>query len=440
MAMPELTSCQDASSTEDSALSPFYALNYHFGMLLGVDDFATEQAHHRGKLQLHNGWLHGEGVAWGFNVTLDMERGEVRVAPGLALDAAGHEVHLEGEACLNAGEWFRVHRTDPDIVITEISPTIRQFDARVEIRHKTCLTRQVPSLMEPCTGGSGTAYSRVFETVDIRMVAGLSEERPPGPYHRLRVLMGLEEGTLPDDQEVIDRRTGILALPSGEQIAAYVDALREMAALDGIDLKPPESPDGSTATLFAAENAPPVLLADLSGIQVERTSPEGEEEQWRLVAGTVDVTVRLSHIATSTIQELLCGPALQDIGVSGAQTGPRVVPDSVQVSDTEIQFDVDADLAPAAVRLEAFSASTFDEAAGWTTHTVSGASVSADNRTVTVTLQSALPTPAMLRFIAAGRGPTPILGANLLPLEGRVGGPAAITGHGVDFVFMHQRS
>jgi hypothetical protein len=438
MATPELTSCREATSTEDSALSPFYALNYHFGMLLGVDDFATEQAHHRGKLQLHNGWLHGEGVVWGFNVTLDAERSEVRVSPGLALDAAGHELHLEGDACLNAGEWFKVHRTDPDIVITEVDATHVQFDARVEIRHKTCLTRQVPALMEPCNGGGGTAYSRVFETVDIRMVAGLAEERPPRPYHRLRVLMGLEVGAIPEDQAVIDRRSDVLALPSDQQIAAYVDALRDLAALDGIDLKPPESPDGSTATLFPAESAPPVLIANIGGIVLERTSAEGEDEQWRLVSGDVDVTVRLSHIATSTIRELLCGPPLRDIAATGTGTGPRVLAESVQVSDTQITFDVDADLAAPSVRPEAFSATIFDQATGWSTASVTGASVA--GRTITVTLQDALPTPALLRFIASGTGPTPLLGASLLPLAGRAGGPAVIADDGADFVLMHQRS
>lgn len=440
MATPDMTSCRSAAPAEDAALSPFYALHYHFGMLLGVDDFATEQAHHRGKLQLHNGWLHGEGVVWGFDVQLDMERSEVRVLPGLALDGAGHELHLEADACLHAGEWFKVHRNDPEMVVVDVEPNRKRFDARVEIRYRTCLTRQVPALSEPCAngGGTGTAYSRVFETVDIRMVPGLAPAPAARPYHRLRVLFGIEPPVLPDDQDVVDRRDAILALASGDQPAAYLDALRDFAALDGIALQPPASADGSIATLFAALNAPPVLLANLANIELELTSAEGEEEQWKLVGGEVDVTVRNSHIATSTIQELLCGPLFRDIGAGGAEAGPRVVTSSVQVSDTEISFDVDADLAPASVRPEVFSVSTFDAAAGWSTVAVTAATVA--DRTVTLTLASALPTPGLVRFIARGRGPDPILGANLVPLAGRAGGPAPAADDGIDFVLMHQRS
>jgi hypothetical protein len=190
--------------------------------------------------------------------------------------------------------------------------------------------------------------------------------------------------------------------------------------------------------LFPAENAPPVLIADIADIVIERTSGEGEEEQWRLVSGEVDVTVRLSHIATSTIQELLCGPTFQDVADGSTEAGPRVLPESVQVSDTEIRFDVDADLALTSVQPQAFSATIFDQATGWSAATVSAASVAA--RTVTVTLQDPLPTPTVLRFIASGHGPTPLLGANMAPLAGRTGGPSAPPGDGVDFVLMHQRS
>src|ERR1051325_8798065 len=103
-----------AESDELLALSPFYSLSYHFGMLLGEEDFKTEQAYHRAKMRLHNAWLHREGVVWGFDVQLDTKVGEIRVTKGLALDAAGHELHLEGDACVNVGQWFAAHRKDAD--------------------------------------------------------------------------------------------------------------------------------------------------------------------------------------------------------------------------------------------------------------------------------------------------------------------------------------
>src|SRR5437762_10569591 len=87
-------------------LNPFTALSYHFGMLLGVDDFETEQGYHRGKHALHNAWLHRDGVVWGLGVESDPVSGEIRVGPGLALDAAGNELHLDLPACLDVGRWW----------------------------------------------------------------------------------------------------------------------------------------------------------------------------------------------------------------------------------------------------------------------------------------------------------------------------------------------
>src|SRR6266540_4177168 len=74
---------------------PFTALRYHFGMLLGVDDFETEQRYQRGKMRLHNAWLHRAGIVWGLDVSADPATREIRVEPGLALDPTGRELHLD---------------------------------------------------------------------------------------------------------------------------------------------------------------------------------------------------------------------------------------------------------------------------------------------------------------------------------------------------------
>src|SRR5262249_12372520 len=95
---PTRAPCPDATSLVPPG--PWTALRIPFGMLMGVDDFETDQAYHRGKMRLHNAWLHREGVVWGVDVRLDHECGEVRVSPGLALDQSGHELHLDAEACL----------------------------------------------------------------------------------------------------------------------------------------------------------------------------------------------------------------------------------------------------------------------------------------------------------------------------------------------------
>src|SRR5262249_55535145 len=154
-------------------LSPYSALSYHFGMLLGVDDFETEQAYHRAKHRLHNAWLHREGVVWGFGVDIKTDEGEVEVKPGLALDASGHELHLEAAVCLNVEKWIEKHKDDPDIELETSDDQKKVKHAHVVMRFKACLTRQVPAFLEPCNNaGTGTAYSRVFETVEILMLPG----------------------------------------------------------------------------------------------------------------------------------------------------------------------------------------------------------------------------------------------------------------------------
>src|SRR4051812_43428320 len=97
--------------------NPYTALQFHFGMLLGVDDLEVSQAYPRGKMRLHNSWLHREGVVWGFNVRLN-ERNELAVSPGLALDAAGHELHLDREACVDLGKWYAKNKDDPAFTFT----------------------------------------------------------------------------------------------------------------------------------------------------------------------------------------------------------------------------------------------------------------------------------------------------------------------------------
>src|SRR5207253_1179931 len=79
---------------------------YHFGMLLGVADFETEYAYHRGKMRLHNGWLHGSGIVWGLDVELVDDKREIAVDPGLALDPAGRELHLDVRCCMDIAAWF----------------------------------------------------------------------------------------------------------------------------------------------------------------------------------------------------------------------------------------------------------------------------------------------------------------------------------------------
>lgn len=443
---PDLATClaTDDGLGELLPLSPFYALHYHFGMLLGVDDFETEQAYHRAKMRLHNAWLHREGVVWGFGVRVDEPRGEIRVMPGLALDAAGHELHLEADACLNVGEWFDKHKEDPGFEV-ETNGDVRTFDAHVAIRFKACLTRQVPALMEPCDNGStGTAYSRVFETLEILLLPNLAPPRVY-PYHRLRLLFGIDEpgrtegssDPTPEDQAVLDATSEIQALPTAEQAAAWLEAFHRFAALDEIDMQPATSEDGARTLLFPGQEDDPVVLANITGLTLTK-----KNNGWELSGGTVDTSVRPSHVATTTIQDLLCGLPGGAAGAgssSGGDLGPRIDPASVTISDTEIVLKVDKPLQPESVKSNVFSVTIFDATNGW----AAGASMAPPTLDATkqiITLKAVAPPIAkgLTRIIALGTGKTPLIGENHLALAGAT--TDAPAPQGADFVLMKERN
>jgi hypothetical protein len=142
-----------------------------------------------------------------------------------------------------------------------------------------------------------------------------------------------------------------------------------------------------------------------------------------LVGGAVDVSVRPSHVATATIQELLCG-RLDNAG------GPVADPASVNLDEAAgtLSFQVSAGLAAASVRIAAFSLTFFDETAGWQTAAVNSATYDDVTRTVSISFAGPLG-GTLVRFIAKGSGPEPLLGTNLAALN-----------NGNDFVHTQERS
>lgn len=307
-------------------LDPWRSLRVRFGMLLGEEDFTTIGAYHRGKGWLHNAWLHRQGVVWGFGVQLAFENREVRVLPGLALDALGRELHLDQTACLDAGAWFDEHAGDPGFVAEDV-PGGKCFTAHVIARFRPCLDRAVPAMAEPCAGDArSVTYSRVAETVELLLLPGAAPPRtkPPLPYHRLRLLFGLEPAHTDDggailqaDQDVLDVRDAILARRPAEQPTAQLEAFRRFAALDVVDLQPAPAADGDALTLVPGAEPGDVVLAEITDLKLL-----GAPGAWSMDSGTVDVTVRHAHVATATIQELLCGRLLA--GDLAAPAGRRV--------------------------------------------------------------------------------------------------------------------
>jgi hypothetical protein len=415
-------------------MNPFLALRYQFGMLLGVDDFETAQAYARGKMRLHNAWLHGAGVVWGFGVSAPPVsatdatlRGEIQVDPGLALDGHGRELHLDAAACVNVGAWYDKHKDDEGFVHAATDTGGVSFAAHIELRFRACLTRPVPAMTEPCDGGSnGTAFSRAFETVEVKLVPGPAPART-NPYHRLRLLFGVEGLTgataTPAEQGVLDELSAIAGAAAADRGAAFLAAFRRCAALDVIDLAPGKSADGTRTLLFPGAEDAPVVLADLTGVTLDPVAGGG----WTLRAVTIDPTVRPAHVATATIEELNCCA-----GAATGVDGPWIDADSVQVDDGVVTLKATRPLAAASVAPAAFAFVRFDQTAGWSALTIEKATLDAtDKLTVKLAFTPATPPTGLLRLIVRGTGTAPVLGDDLIPLGARAG-----ASDGKDFVHM----
>jgi hypothetical protein len=412
-------------------------------MLLGVDDFETIDSYHRGKMWLHSAWLHRAGTVWGLGAALSAEKDEIRVAPGLAIDGVGRELYLDRPACLDLGQWYEEHKDDPEVAdaVTVEEDGSVVFDAHVVARFKGCLARQVPALTEPCDGsGAVTAYSRVIETAELLLKPGKAPEwrTPPGalPYHRLRLLFGLEDAikdeednVVEPDREVLDALDDIRALSKEERAAACLKAFRRFSALDEMELAPAETEEGGGYSLFPeSHDKAAVPLANIYEITLAPV-----ENGWDATGGEADNTLRPVLVPTATIQELLCGGCFCELPIPEDAGGPRVDPDSVSLTENQIAFSiVESDLLEASVGVEGVSVTSFDEVEGWREEAIETVVYDEVEKTVTVTL--AEEPRELVRLIVKGTGKFPFLGTSSIPLAGATGGPPGGETNGNDFV------
>jgi len=453
---PSTSVCNESDPGRDCdaglPVDPFTALKPHFGMLLGVADFQTIDAYHRGKQWLHNAWLHRQGVVWGFEVSVDTERGEIRVSPGLAVDGLGRELFLPRPLCLNLAAWLEKHAEDDGVIeaIRELSNGRIRLDAHVVVRFRACLARQVPALMDACEGaGSSTAYSRVMESVEVLLkpdtAAAVGSETRALPYHRLRLLFGLEnpisrDGAVIDaDREVIDERNAILVLPNGEQPRAWLDALRRFAAEDAVAMGPQVSPSGDTMSQAPLAEPAELVLANLTDLTLKDATVQ---------SGDADNTVRDTLIATSTIQELLCGPPVNTVPgeLPDAPTeaedagGPRIDTDSVVLEEGELLMDHEGPrlLANSLTADVSVFVALYDANTGWVNLGIGDIVYDRDQKRISVPLPGA-PAAGLFRVLVKGSGLTPVLGRRgqqRIPLAGAIGGDAGGPVEGNDFIHM----
>lgn len=407
--------------------SPDCAVNYHFGQLLGVEDFRADQGFHIGHQRRHQRLLHGWGVVWGLAVSFVAETRELRVAPGHALDRQGRDLVVAAAQCMSLPAWWAKHRDD-EIFAGIPNKDDATFDADVIACYRSCLTRPVPALADPCTAsgsagqaGSDMAYSRICETVQLYLVPRMdpapAAQPGPGPYHLLRLLLGLDEvavdadgDPLPDDAWLAGRLADIAALPAADAAAATADLWQAVIAraaaattdtrLAAVWSPPDQLPDGS-----GTASGDCLVLARLSDIHVfpGETGPSA-------TVGGIDMDRRMTLLPSQTLQAALLRPG---VAAAAAPAGPVLVADGLAVAGTDLQLTFNRPLAAASVTAQAFAAAEFDAATGWSAFTPGVPAYDDASRSVTLPLDRA-PTGARVRVTVRGAGPTPLLGADFV--------------------------
>ena len=431
---------------------PFTDLAVQFGMLLGVADFDALAANPRGKMRLHNAWLHGQGVSWGYPVTVDNTSRELQVGPGLALDAVGHELYLPVMSCLDLGAWFDTTSANQGAlnVVTNKDGSVT-FDAYVVVRFAACLAQPVPAMASPCEGSaSGTAYSRVNETVELLLMPNQAPDRQV-TFPELRALLGVPAAGQPD-QAVQNALAAIAALPEAKRGQGWLDQLRIILAGEIAALKPPgyTNAQAGSSLVFPVDEPADVVLAQLTGVTL--TPATGPTRTASVT--TIDPSVRWSHVPTATIVELLS--AIGATGEAGRTVidagGPRIDPSTAawDVSNSSVVVGTSGTFLPSTLTdgtAVQYINTADPKAAAWTDVPYTW-SVDPVNNTLTFTVPNlpATPPPLGVRVLIRGTGASPVMGppgpagGPPVAFAGVVGGPPSAAAEGADVAFLIERS
>jgi hypothetical protein len=407
-------------------VNPFLALQVAYGMLLGEDEFRTLMGNPRGKQMLHTAWLHGSGVIWGYCPSVEGLR-TLKVSPGLAVDGQGRELLSDTSWCLDVSEWLNKHQ---DALDQECRT--QTVHACLVARFGCCPTDPVPALADPCDiTRQRDAPSRIVEGVRLELRLGRCPERPR-PYHRVRVLLGLDD--VGDDvrpgEYALRALRHVLAENLDERAEALLEAFHRLAAWDVMDLTPASEQPGDGLSLF------PVLDADsavvLACVEIDVRDRDGCIE---IIEIRPDPEARTALLPTATIQELTCGAAPALLGAKAGEDagGPRVIPDSVRWSEgaTKLHFTVTAPLVPGSVSRRAVQLTSL-AIRGWVEEDTYSVSYDDAERRVTVILADR-PINEIVRLIVRGTGRTPVFGRDpAVPLAGLVGGPPGDVNDGHD--------
>lgn len=157
-------------------------LNYRLGIALDAEDFVAEQLYHRDRLARALKYLFGTGTVVGLRVWRDAD--EIKVEPGIALDALGRLVEVPRQACLDLRRWFDEHE-EPAALQTSLdnSPGGDRVVADVFLEFVVCPRGKTPAFaLGPFEATNAVADHRLRDGYRLSFVVRSEASPIPAPY------------------------------------------------------------------------------------------------------------------------------------------------------------------------------------------------------------------------------------------------------------------
>jgi hypothetical protein len=184
-------------------LDPYKRVKYSHGLVLGVDEFEQEQRYLLEKDQLHNRSLHGCGTVCGLDVTLEDTEGSWKliIAPGLAVDPTGKDVHVTQAQCSVLNTWLFKHSEEIAIRLSS-SPSSPGgvLPLYLVLCYDECETDFVPVPSGPCqTLDKTSVASRIKDNFKLSLEFEAPEQTEKEAIQNLlNILRQIEVSNAPD--------------------------------------------------------------------------------------------------------------------------------------------------------------------------------------------------------------------------------------------------
>ena len=269
-------------------LDPLKRVNYHFGLVLGVDEFQQEQTYFIAKDRSQYRLAHGYGTIRGLQLkVVDTPDLELQVSPGVAISPAGQEIHVPQLMCARLNDWL----SNNQAALAGLVDPSQPLSLCVVLGYRECATDSVPVPGEPCrTQQDAMAPSRLADSFQLRLCLNadwltsppMSSPPPDGsqtsglcyrPHQR-------EENATRRFGELLHRIRITDNAPVFTQRTDLENLVRDIETLEG-PCGPPSSPPGSppgsppwdTGPIFLATETAPELLRAAFRVWVTEVLP-----------------------------------------------------------------------------------------------------------------------------------------------------------------------